>query len=167
LSNRIIHRAEIIMEQVTYNPYSDSAFTSPDFLYLDLVDSTSSTPKWKPVYYDLNYNSPYDPDFKTASYFPSGGIDYFTFGGFTRFKADGRRFYNFNVTRHVQQRVTDHTPNYTFRLFAPYTFKYTQYFESDIPGNNRIAKGRVRLGSGTNTNANLRMRLRIVYSNIK
>lgn len=168
LSNRIVHRAEIIMDQVPDNPYLDSAFTSPDFLYLDLVDSTTSTPKWKPVYFDLNYNAGYDPDFKTANFFPSGGIDYFTFGGFVRFKSDGlgsRRFYNFNITRHVQQRLTKHTPNYTFRLFAPYSFKYPQHFESDIPGNNKIAKGRVRLGSGTN--ANYRMRLRIIYSNIK
>ncbi len=170
LSNRIIHRAEIIMDQVTDNPNLDSAFTSPDFLYLDLIDTlTATVQKWKPIYFDLNYNTPYDPDFKTASYFPSGGIDYFTFGGFTRFKTDGlgsRRFYNFNITRHVQQIVTKDSTNKTFRLFAPYSFAYLQYFENYIPGNNRIAKGRVRLGSGTNTNPNLRMRLRIIYSNI-
>lgn len=168
LSNRIIHRAEIVMEQVPDNAYLDSAFTSPDFLYLDLIDTGSAPIKWKPVYFDLNYGAQYDPDFKVANYFPGSGIDYFTFGGFVRYKTDGigsRRFYNFNITRHVQQIVTKHTPNYTFRVFAPYYFRYTQYFEgSDLPGNNKIAKGRVRLGSGTNTN--YRMKLRIIYSKI-
>jgi hypothetical protein len=168
LSNRIVHRAEIIMDQVPDNPYLDSAFTSPDFLYLDLIDTGNAPIKWKPVYFDLNYSVTYDPDFVTGNFFPNGGIDYFTFGGFVRFKSDGlgsRRFYNFNITRQVQQRLTKHTPNYSFRLFAPYYFRYSQYFQTNLPGNNKIAKGRVRLGSGTNTN--YRMRLRIVYSNIK
>ena len=72
--------------------------------------------------------------------------------------------YNFNITRHVQQIVTKHTPNYTMRLFAPYSFTYPQFSSGDILGNNRVAKGRVRVGSGTNTN--YRMRLHIVYSKI-
>lgn len=166
LSNRIVHRAEIIIEQVPNNFLQDSLFSAPDFLYVDLVDT--GTAKWKPIYFDLNPSSSYDPDYKTAAYFPSGGIDYFYHGGFARYKLDvfnnTIRTYNFNITRHVQQIVTKHTPNYTIRLFAPYTYTYPQFSSGDFLSNNRIAKGRVRVGSGTN--ANYRMRLHIVYSKI-
>lgn len=166
LSNRIVHRAEIIIEQVPDNIFLDSAFSAPDFLYMDLVDTGAL--KWKPIYFDLNPTAFYDPDYKTASYFPSGGIDYFYHGGFARYKKDvfgsTIRTYNFNITRYVQQIVTKHTANYTLRLAAPYTFSYPQYYAGNVSGNNRLAKGRVRVGSGTN--ANYRMRLHIVYSKI-
>ncbi len=167
LSNRIIHRAEIIIEQIPTNYLQDSLFSAPDFLYMDLQDTGTS--KWKPVYFDLNPNVFYDPDFKTASFFPgSAGIDYFYHGGFARSKTDvfnnPIKFYNFNITRYVQQIVTKRTTNYTIRLFAPYKFSYPQYFASVISGNNRIAHGRVKVGSGSNPN--YRMRLHIVYSKI-
>lgn len=167
LSNRIVHRAEIIVEQVPTNFLQDSMFSSPDLLYMDLVDTGAL--KWKPIYFDLNPNLFYDPDVKLSSYFfPNGGIDYFYHGGYVKYKKDifGNtiRTYDFNITRHVQQIVTKKTPNYTFRLSAPYSFYYPQYDNGAIMGNNRVARGRVRLGSGTNTN--YRMRLRVIYSKI-
>jgi Domain of unknown function (DUF4270) len=166
LSNRIVHRAEIIIEQVPTNFLQDSLFSAPDFLYLDLVDTGAI--KWKPIYFDLNPNTFYDPDFKIANYFPTGGVDFFYFGGYGRYKADpfgnSIRFYNFNITRYVQQIVTKHTTNYTLRLFAPYSFTYPQHYFTNFGYNNKIATGRVRVGSGTNPN--YRMRLRIIYSKI-
>jgi Domain of unknown function (DUF4270) len=169
LSNRIVHRAEIIIEQVPVNFQTDTIFSVPDFLYLDLADTTTGTPKWKPVYFDLNPNVLYDPDFKTASFYPgAAGIDYFYHGGYARNKNDvfgnSIKYYNFNITRYLQQLVTKHTPNYTLRLSAPYKYSYPQYIAGAISGNNSIAKGRVKVGSGTNTN--YRMRLRIIYSKI-
>jgi len=166
LSNRIIHRAEIIVEQIPTNPVSDDYFSAPDFLYMDLKDT--GTTKWKPIYFDLNPNVTYDPDYQSGSFFPTGGVDYFTFGGYARNKSDvfgnSIKFYNFNITRYVQQIVTKHTTNYDLRLFAPYSFSYPQYYPSVLPYSNRVARGRVKVGSGSN--ANYRMRLRLVYSKI-
>lgn len=168
LSNRIVHRAEIIIEQVPTNFMQDSIFSAPEYLYLDLVDT--GTLKWKPLYFDLNPSNYYDPDLKISSnFFPTGGIEYSYYGGYAKYKKDvfGNtiRTYDFNVTRYVQSIVTKHVHNYVFRLSAPFSFAYPQlYANSSLLGNNLIAKGRVRVGSGTN--ANYRMRLRIIYSNI-
>lgn len=180
-TNRIVHRAEINIEQIPDNPITDSVFRSPNFLYLDLIDSSTTTPKWKPIYYDLNPGAFYDPDYKIPGlpYFPIGGqVDFGYFGGFLRKKADGpvmRSFYQFNVTRYIQQLVTKSSPNYQMRLFAPQSFSYPQYVGAGnsnkidffIPYNNSIAFGRVRVGGGEHPNPQYRMRLRVIYSNIK
>jgi len=166
VSNRIIHRAEVIIEQIPFSAPSDNYFSVPDFLYMDLKDTGIA--KWKPIFFDLNPSVSYDPNYQTGSYYPSGGVDFFTFGGYARNKTDvfgnSIKFYNFNITRYVQQIITDHTNNYTLRLFAPYSFSYPQYFPSMLSYNNRIAAGRVKVGSGSN--ANYRMRLRLVYSKL-
>jgi len=168
LSNRIIHRAEIIIEQIPTDPILDEILSAPHFLYIDLKD-TSTTAKWKPVYFDLSPNITYDPDFKSGfPYFPTSGVDYSYFGGFRKDKKDvfGNpiHYYNFNISRYVQHIVTDHYPNYELRLYAPYSFSYPQYAGEIIPYSNNVAQGRVRVGSGTN--ANYKLRLRIVYSKI-
>ncbi len=167
INNRIIHRAELIVEQIPFNAQSDSNFSAPDYLYLDLKD-TGTTDKWKPLYFDLNPNVAYDPDFTASNYFPTGGIDFFYFGGFVRNKTDllgnNAKYYNFNITRYVQQIVTKHTTNYPLRLYAPYTVTYPQYSTSGIAFPNKLAHGRVKIGGGNNTN--YRMRLRLVYSRI-
>jgi hypothetical protein len=167
LSNRIIHRAEIIIEQIPFSQPSDSYFSAPNFLYIDLKD-TGTTEKWKPIYFDLNPTVAYDPDFLTNSDFPSGGVDFGYFGGFVRDKNDKFgtpiKYYNFNITRYVQQIVTKHTINYPLRLYAPYNLIYPQHAAEVIPFNNRLAQGRVKVGSGSN--ANYTMRLRIVYSKL-
>jgi hypothetical protein len=169
VSNRIIHRAELIVEQVPSFLSQDKYFTEPNILYLDLKDtSTNNTDRWKPLYFDLNPNVFYDPD-AFFSYFPTGGIDYFYHGGYPRYKADPVNpggsivFYNFNITRYVQRIITQKATNYEMRLQAPYIINYPQY-GGGIGGGNAIAKGRIRIGSGTN--ANYKMRLRLVFSKI-
>ncbi|MGC4104665.1 DUF4270 family protein [Ferruginibacter sp.] len=168
LSNRIVHRAELIVEQIPTNPLFDGIFSAPNFLYVDLKD-TGATNKWKPLYFDLNPNTGYDPDFvQSTIFYPSGGPDFGYFGGFVRDKNDAFgnpiKYYNINITRYVQQIVTKHTPNYNLRLFAPYDFSYSQYATDVFIYNNKLAAGRVKVGGGTN--ANYKMRLRIVYSKI-
>ena len=171
-SNSIIHRAEIIIEQIPFDAASDAYFSAPEYLYIDLKDTTSSASKWKPIYFDLNPNVVYDPDFKNVfgnSFFPTGGIDFLYHGGFARTKTDvntgGKiKYYNFNISRYVQQIVTKRTINYPLRLYAPYNLDYAQY-KTVIPYTNRLAKGRVKVGSGTNPN--YKLRLRLVYSKIK
>ncbi|MBS1743691.1 MAG: DUF4270 family protein [Bacteroidetes bacterium] len=175
-SNRIVHRAELLLEQIPTDIVNDGYFSEPNYLYVDLVDSGTS--KWKPIYYDLNPSYAYDPDNKTGlPFFPnfnvSPTIDYSYFGGVPVKKADptapgGERiYYSINVTRYVQQIVTKQTGNYEMRLFAPYNVIYPQYSSTAIPFPNLIAAGRVRLGGGNATDPKYRMRLRVIYSNIK
>jgi len=170
LSNRIIHRAEIIVEQVPSVPANplDETYSAPNFLYLDLKD-TGTTNKWKPVYFDLNTAEVYDPDYKTAIPYIASQINYQYFGGYRRSKTDPLtggliKYYNFNISRYVQQIVTNHTKSYDLRLYAPFNLNYPQYSGTFIPFGNNIAYGRVRIGSGSNPN--YRLRLRIVYSNL-
>jgi len=165
ISNRVIHRAEIIIEQIPDNPVLDGYFSAPNYLYIDLKD-TGTTDKWKPMYFDLNPATGYDPD--NSNYYYPGTIDFGYFGGFVRSKTDvfGNpvKYYNFNLTRYVQQIVTKHTNNYTLRLYAPYDLEYPQYYSGLIPFNNRLAQGRIKVGGGNNVNH--QMKMRIVYSKI-
>jgi hypothetical protein len=168
LSNRIIHRAELIVEQIPTGSILDEYLSPPNFLYVDLKDS-GTTSKWKPVYFDLNTSESYDPDFKVStSYFPSQ-VNFTYFGGYKRNRADvltGNKlyFYNINISRYVQQIVTRRTTAYDMRLYAPFNINYPQYSVANIPYGNNIGFGRVRVGSGSNPN--YRMRLRIVWSKI-
>ncbi len=174
LSNRIVHRAEIYMEQEPQiGNTDDSIFSAPTYMYLDLVDTGAT--KWKPIYYDLSPNEPYDPDFKKPGYpyFPgSGGIDFNYFGGYgrTRFNYMGEKvvYYTLNTTRHVQQIVTKGTPNYTMRLYPAYEMIYPQHTASSgaIPFNNPLGWGRVRLKSGGYPDRLRKMRMVIIWSKI-
>jgi hypothetical protein len=161
MTNRIIHRAEIIVEQIAGSTGND-VFSAPQYLYLDLIDS-GNTRKYKPIYYDLNNTQSYDPD-NFISFFPTQGIDQNYFGGFKRVMEDGlgiRAYYNFNVTRYVQSLVTKGGINYNFRLFAPYNI---YYYGLKLPYKNNLAYGRVKIGNGNN--AKYRLRMRIIYSKI-
>ena len=158
--NRIIHRAELFLEQIPGNPVVDKVLTAPAYLYLDLIDSTANL-QYKPVYYDLSPNSFYNPDDK-VSFFPTTGIDHNYYGGFLRTTTDAlgtRSFYTFNLTRYVQNMITKHSFNYKLRVTAPYNLSY---YGLILSYSNSLAAGRVKLGNGTHPNYKLRMR--IVYS---
>jgi hypothetical protein len=173
LSNRVIHRAEIIVEQIPTLDPLDEKLSPPNFLYLDLKD-TGTIDKWKPIYFDLNTSIAYDPDYKNADFVPrdaNGGIavDFNYFGGYKRSKTDPftgiqHNYYTLNITRHVQRIVTQHTPVYDMRLYAPFDITYPQYSKEYLSYGNNIAFGRVKIGSGLNTN--YKLRLRIVYSKL-
>lgn len=164
LSNRIVHRAELIVEQI-YD-ISDSTFLPPNMLYLDAYDP------------GISYHRviPYDPQMNS-----DGNIDAASFGGIATFKNDPGgnriRIWKFDISRYTQHILTQRLPLYDLRLFAP-TFVLEKY---GIPGlttdtyafavaNQSVAKGRVRLhggGDGSLPGANpQRMRLRIVYSKL-
>ena len=167
--NRLIHRAQIIIEQVPGDIYTDSVFSPPNFLYIDLKDSGLNN-NYKPVYFDLNPIAFYNPDrvSTTIPFYPSQ-VDFSYYGGILRHKKDpvsGRNiaYYNFNLSRYVQQIATHQTYNYTLRLYAPFTIRYPQLSPYFINYNNPLAFGRVRVGSGTNTN--YRMRMVIIYSKV-
>ena len=172
LSNRIVHRAELIIQQIPNNTYLDDALSAPAFLYVDLKD-TGATNRYKPVYFDLSQSQAYDPDSKTGVGYLPTTIDYLIYGGFRRGGTDifgtPNKYYNINITRYVQHIVTDHYPNYDLRLYAPYELYYPQFTTVDyvaspqVYGNN-LAAGRVKIGGGGNTN--YQMKLRIIYSKL-
>ena len=120
------------------------------------------------IYFDLNTSEIYYPDYKVSPYIPSQ-INYQYFGGYRRSKTDPLtgnliKYYTFNISRYVQQIVTEHTRSYDLRLYAPFNLNYPQYSPTFVPFGNNIAFGRVRIGSGSNPN--YRLRLRIVYSKL-
>jgi hypothetical protein len=156
LNNRIIHRAELIIEQV-YDP-SDAIFTPPDFLYLDAYDSTRS--KFRTIPFDVAIDA-------------TGSLNSLAFGMVGKNTVDGSgnpiKIWNFNLSRYIQHVVRQSSPVYDLRLHTPY-FTYNLYQagtseqELFIPVNTNYAVGRVRVGGGNHPTQ--RMRLRIVYSKI-
>lgn len=175
-SNRIIHRAFITVEQILENPDTDSIFSVPPYMYLDIIDT--GVLKYKPLYFDLNLNTRYDPDFKTGlPYFPSNAnIDYTYFGGYARKKTNSSGksvyYYDINITRYLQQLVSKGTPNYSFRLFPGYSVTYPQFGTttlpaSSIPLSNPLALGRIKVKSGYYPDTSQRMKLVVIYSEIK
>ena len=162
--NSIIHRAEIILEQIPGNAASnDSVLKAPNYLYLDIIDA-GQTPKFKPIYYDLSPNVPYNPD-NSLGFFPSGGIDFPYFGAYVRSEKDvfgnNISFYTFNVSRYVQNIVNKNIYNYKLRVYAPYNLSYYGY---NFAYNNSLAFGRVKIGNSNK--ANYKLRMRIVYSKL-
>jgi hypothetical protein len=161
LSNRIIHRAELKMQQV-YSPLAVDAFlTPPSILYLEQKIN------------DTTYR-PIPCDFSLAS----GQINFGRFG-FGGLRTDAKDFagnnistYTFNISRYVQKIVTNKITNTTLKLSAPYFVTSRNAFVDECgqgvsPFNfliNQLAAGRVKLGGGNN--ANYKMQLRIIYSKL-
>jgi hypothetical protein len=147
LSNRIIHRAELIITKLP--SLNEVLFPPPPALFLDkasLLDSAFAI----------------TDDLLSAT---QTGPSFTNFGGLLR----PDNTYRFNITRHVQNIVTSKQTNYQLRLYAP--LRTTQLIGptpriiSILP---QIAYGRVVLAGGNYTaDASKRVRLRIVYSNIQ
>ena len=161
LSNRIIHRAELIIDQAYFPLPSDAYLTTPAYLYLDTKDTSGTT------------YIPIPCDFTTANQQP----DFTYFGGLKKIVNDGNGHpvsqYVFNISRYVQSIVTKGSNNATLRLQAPYTIiNQTSYADRcdqmispfSFPLNN-IAEGGIKL-NGTNGTAT-RLRLHIIYSTLQ
>ncbi len=171
-TNRIVHRAYLIVEQTPDNAVTNNIYTAPPFLYLDLKDTVPQ--RYKPLYFDLSSSIPYNPDAASVNGvyhpYPFGNVDVQTFGGFElkRFEPAGTAFsrYEINITRYVQHIVSNGYKNYDLRLYAPFNYYYPQYLGTQyiIPYFNPIALGRVRVGTGSSTNH--KMKLVVVYSKI-
>jgi hypothetical protein len=160
INNRLIHRAELVVEQL-YD-ISDSTFTPPALLYLDASDPTiTSAYKFRTIPYDLT--------------FTSSGV--FNLGAFgcapvigTNSSGQKIRIWRFNISRYVQHVLTRTQTLYDLRLFAPFSIneKYGIPPGTDVTAtvfvNPAITKGRVRLGGGNHPTQ--KMRLRLVYSKL-
>lgn len=167
LSNRIIHRAELIAEQVPDDNHLftfDRYFEVPRILLLSIYDSVNKRKRSIPNDYIID---------------ESGNINLLTFGGFASIKSvpgyDRLVSYNFNLSRYVQGIVTRKDSSYTLRLsapsndslsyFPPYPNNlFTKMAYLNAAQGNETGSGRVRLGGGSHSR--FRMRLRIVYSRI-
>ena len=143
LSNKIIHRAELIAYRLP--DANADKLTPPNKLYLDrkkgALDSVT---------------------FLSKDLFDNQGALSTGFGG--ELRGDGT--YRFAVTRHVQDIVTRKEPNDSLRLFAPQNIAY-RFLPTPFPVNAQAANGRVILAGGNFADPARRMRLRIIYSNIK
>lgn len=154
LDNRVIHRAELIMEQA---PTPDENFyRPPNLLFIEaLSQSGDSVLTVRKDFVPINSSPGYDVNLLGGQYKNSK--------------------YVFNITRHVQGIVTERYNNYTLRVTAP--FGVTPYYLSnaDVPTqlripiviNGKIAGGRVAVYGGAYPDINKRMRLRLTYSKIK
>jgi hypothetical protein len=166
LSNRVVHRAELIAEQV-FNS-SDTLFPPPAFLYLDAYAPSLSRYR----------NIPYDVIFDASS--GTFNLSSFGSGPVNALDGSGRvvKTWHFNLTRYVQHVVNATEPAYDLRLFAPF-YTIDQYLAPvagatpfELPPtvyvSPTIVKGRVQLAGNTgplDTNPH-RMRLHIVYSKL-
>jgi len=153
LSNRIIHRAELIIESISNDP--QEKYPKPGALFLDAIDTAKK--RIITIPFDFSYES----NFET------------TFGGPIKYN-----IYNFNLSRYVQGIVTRHEPSYTLRLSAPFRTNATEVRggvgitpsppgeNSGFPINSPLAYGRVILAGGSYADQTKRVRLRIIYSKI-
>ena len=164
--NKIIHRAELITEQVPDDAgltTTDSYMTAPNFLFLGVYDT--ATKKLRSVPND--YQGLDNPQL----------IDLFGGRKITKslYGYDNVATYNFNVSRYVQGLISRTDSLFDFRLYAPvndsikfvqpypYNKIYTTEYLSTGLGN-QPGIGRVRLGGGAHSK--FRMRLRIYYTNL-
>ncbi|MGQ0740634.1 MAG: DUF4270 family protein [Bacteroidota bacterium] len=164
ISNRVIHRAELIVEQL-YHP-SDDIFSAPSSMYVDAYDSTiTDSYKYRTIPASLDFS-------------PNSGFDFVTFGTTPVNAKDPAgnniRVWKFNLSRYVQHIVRGTQTSYDLRLYAPLTIrgqtKLVGGGSTDYPVfsgsyvNTSIANGRIRVGGGNHPTQ--RMRLRLIYSKL-
>jgi hypothetical protein len=165
-SSRIIHRAELIAEQVP----DDNNLTAelnellpPNVLFLGIYDSLNKRKRNIPN------------DFQVVQ---GGTTNLNTFGGYLSYKSlngyNRVATYNFNISRYIQGIITRNDNEFDLRIYAPVVGDFI-FYSDPFPGNNfsqllffngfsanDAAIGRVRLGGGNHSR--FRMRLRIIYS---
>lgn len=160
LSNRVINRAELVIQQDYSVSSLDNIFQAPINLYLDTKDTT--TGKYKPVPCDFSQTE------LTTNFGHLGG----TAKKVTDASGNLVNRYTFNISRYVQSIVTQGKSNSILRLSAPYYVVVPTAYIDDcnqgIPAfrfpKNNIAQGRVRLNGTNETPTSIK--LRIVYSTL-
>jgi hypothetical protein len=164
LNNRVVHLAELTVEQV-HDPLS-SIFTPPGYLYLDAYDTEKQ--RYRTVPFDVAL-TPTDgsQDGDSVSYNISNTE---AFGMIGKLATDGlgNSIYQwkFNISRYVQHVVNDTEAAHELRLYSPFpTIRANSSgIEQFINSGQPYAIGRVRVGGGNHPAQ--KMRLRIVYSKL-
>ncbi len=165
LSNRIIHRAELIAEQVPddANLMLETQMIAPRYLLLSVFDSVNNRSRNVPNDYIMSSSGPNISEF--GGYLASKSVP-----GYDRIAA-----YNFNISRYVQGIVTRKDTSFTLQLSAPANDSLYYKYPYPVPSDpavtylspsigNETGDGRVRLGGGTHSR--FRMRLRIIFSRL-
>jgi hypothetical protein len=163
LNNRVVHLAELSMEQVA-DPLSN-IFQPPFYLYLDALDGIKK--RYRTIPFDVSLTSSTDPSNDTVSYSFANAEQFGMIGKRER-AASGDSVYKwrFNLTRYVQRVANGTEPAQELRLYSPFPIiralssGVEQYISSGVP----YAAGRVRLGGGNHPTQKMRMRL--VYSKL-
>jgi hypothetical protein len=153
MSNRTIHRAELIMEKIP--SAQDNFYTPPPVMFIEGINPAGDSA------FTIR------GDFVVTN--QGLGYDLASLDGVYR-----NDKYIFNLSRYVQSIVTRKLRNYGLRIYAPFVTK--PYFET-LTGvaqafppnfylfiNTPIASGRVVVGGGSHPEK--KMRLRIIYSKI-
>ena len=161
MSNRVINRAELIVEQL-YDPSNDK-FIAPDALMLDVYDTILKGYKFVPF--------DFLPD-------PQSGFPNASFGLYGKLTVDAAgnpiKIWKFNLTRYVQNVLTKQEPLHDLRLYIAKD-SYSAIRQGAVsntgpygyPGiiiNPQHVFGRVMIGGGKHPTQT--MRLRIVYTKI-
>jgi len=165
-ANKIIHRAELLAEQVpTAGSTSlEAQFLPPRYLFLGVYDTTTKSIRNVPNDFTGTTNA--------SSFTQFGGrLIYQSINGY-----DNVASYNFNVSRYVQGVISRTDSLFDFRIIAPVNdsislvppYPYnkqapTQDYLTTAIGN-QAASGRVVLGGGSRSK--FRMRLHIYYSDL-
>jgi hypothetical protein len=164
-ANKIIHRAELIAEQVpTTNPNAfEALWTPPSYLFLGAYDSASKMIRNVPNDYQGTVNA--------AQFARFGGkVIYKSIQGF-----DNVATYNFDISRYMQGVISRKDSAFDLRIMAPVndSIKYVPPYPYNLSGGvdylssysaNAPAIGRVRLGGGSHSK--FKMRLHVYYSNL-
>lgn len=163
LSNRVVHRAELVVEQL-YDP-SDDKFPPPSNMYVDAFDPTiTDFYKYRTIPFALDLISSGGFNFGALGISPVNEKDPF---------GNNIKVWKFNLSRYVQRIVNGTQSSYDLRLYAPLTIRG----KTRIPGsttdfdifdgayvNSTFADGRIRVGGGNHPTQ--KMRLRIIYSKL-
>jgi hypothetical protein len=151
LSNRTVHRAELIIEKIP--SAQENIYTQPPVLFIDAVNPAG----------DSTFT------LRGDFVFTNQGLGY-DLGSLEGIYKDNK--YVFNISRHVQSIISKKLRNHALRIYAPlYTRPWwelvngvTQTLPSTLFINSPVAAGRVVVGGGSH--ASQKMRLRIIYSKI-
>jgi len=164
-ANKLIHRAELIAEQVPNTGANslDKFLLPPNYLFLGAYDSAAKSIRTVPNDYLGSTNAE----------------SFYRFGGQLRYKTvqgyDNVATYNFDISRYVQGVISRKDSLFDLRITAP--MNDSVRFVPPYPSNkiaimdyltsalgNTPGVGRVRLGGGSHSK--FRMRVRIYYSDL-
>jgi hypothetical protein len=164
-ANKIIHRAELVAEQVpTDNPTAlEAQWKVPNYLFLGAYDSVSKSIRNLPNDYQGAVNT----------------NQFVRFGGYVLFKTvqgvDNVATYTFEISRYMQGVISRKDSVFDLRIIAPVNeaIKYVPGYPNNLSSGvdyltssmgNQPGLGRVRLGGGKHSKN--KMRLRVYYSDL-
>ncbi|MFN5376133.1 MAG: DUF4270 family protein [Chitinophagaceae bacterium] len=147
--NVMVHLAKLSMEEVETPGRRPNLFGTPEFLYLEYLDTVKNA--YSPLLSDAFLDGQFEPLY---------------FGGLRKYVSDFNNniysTYNMNVTRYLQGIITRNNPNFKLKLFAPYALRYEDLLISFALNN--LARGNVVLGGGSHSTK--KMKFRVIYSKL-